>query len=53
MDKHWGNFKLLILFKLRRILKKFLSSFREIVKKFWCKVRNILHNFLNILMEIS
>ncbi len=34
MEKHWGNFKLLILQKLRRILKMFLPYFREIVKKF-------------------
>ncbi len=31
MEKHRGNFKLLILWKLRRILK--MSSFSEIVKK--------------------
>ncbi len=34
MEKHWGNFKLLLSRKLRRILKMFLSSFGEIVKKF-------------------
>ncbi len=33
MEKHRGNFKLLILQKLRRILKMFLLSFSEIVKK--------------------
>ncbi len=53
MEKHRGNFKLLILRKLRRILKMFISSFSEIVKKFWWKVRNILYNFSNVLMEIS
>ncbi len=31
IKKHRGNFKLLILWKLRRILKMFLSSFSEIV----------------------
>ncbi len=33
MEKHRGNFKLLILRKLRRILKMILSSFSEMVKK--------------------
>ncbi len=37
MEKHWGNFKLLILWKLQRILKMFLSIFSEIVKKIWKK----------------
>ncbi len=34
MEKHRSNFNLLILWKLRRILKMFLSSFSEILKKF-------------------
>ncbi len=42
-EKHRGNFKLLILRKLRRILKMFLSNFSEIMKKIWRKVRNILY----------
>ncbi len=49
MEKHPGNFKLLILQKLRRVLKMFLSSFSEIVKKFWRKVWNTLYKFLDIL----
>ncbi len=53
MEKHRGNFKLLILRKLWRILKMFLTSFSEIVKKFRKKVGNILYKFLNILMEIE
>ncbi len=48
MEKHRGDFKLLILRKLRRILKMFLS-FSEIVKKFWRKVGNTLYKFLDIL----
>ncbi len=50
MEKHRGKFKLLlILRKLRRILKMFLSNFSEIVKKFWRKVGNTLYKFLDIL----
>ncbi len=49
MEKYRANFKLLILRKLRRILKLFLSSFSEIVKKFWRKIGNTLHKFLHIL----
>ncbi len=49
MEKHLGNFKLLILRILRRILKMFLSSFSEIVQKFWRKVANTLYKLLDIL----
>ncbi len=45
MEKHRGNFKLLILGKLRIILKMFLSSFSEIVKKFLRKVGILCTNF--------
>ncbi len=48
---HQGNFKLLILRNLWRILKMFLSSFSEIVKKFQRKVRNTLYKVLDILKE--
>ncbi len=47
--KHRGNFKLLILRKLRKILKMFLSRFNEMVMKFWRKVGNTLYKFLDIL----
>ncbi len=49
MEKHRDNFKLLILRKLQRILKMFVSSFSEIVRKFWRKVGNILYKFIGIL----
>ncbi len=49
MEKHSGNFKLLILRKLRRILRIFLSSFSEIVKKFWRKLGKTLYKFLDVL----
>ncbi len=48
-EKHLGNFKLLILRKLWRILNMFLSSFSEISKKFWRKVENTLYKCLDIL----
>ncbi len=49
MEKHRGNFKLLILRKLRRILKMFLSSVIEIVKKFRRIEGNTSYKFLDIL----
>ncbi len=49
MEKHRGNFKLLILRKLWRKLKMFRSSFSEIVNKFWRKVGNTLYKFLDTL----
>ncbi len=49
MKKHRGNFELVILRKLRRILKMFLSGFSEIVKNFWKNKGNTLYKFFNIL----
>ncbi len=42
MENYRGNLKLLILRKLRRMLKMFLSRFSEIAKKFWRKAGNTL-----------
>ncbi len=51
MEQHRVNFKLLILRKLWRKLKMFLSSFSEMVNEFWRIVGNTLFKFLDILKK--